>query len=135
MPAAKQNAAVGLAGRGGDLRGVKTGAGAYLAAAAQIAYQHAHRPVGLRLQDETALEFQRRAEQHGEHHGLAEQPGDWLRIIMARENGVDRRPEPHHLAAQLEGGNGERHDGIVGGELRRRAHRNGAVGIGHFILM
>ena len=45
--------------------------------------QHAHRTVGLGLQDETALELQRRAEQHGEHDRLAEQLRDRRGIVVA----------------------------------------------------
>ena len=56
----------------------------------EVDHQHAHRPVGLGLQDEAALELQRGAEQHGQHDGLAEQLGDRRRIVVARRG--SRRP-------------------------------------------
>ena len=95
----------GLAGldRAGHARRVEARAGAHLAGAAEIDHQHADRPVGLGLQDEAALDLQRRAEQHGQRDGLAEQLGDRRRIVVAREDLVDRRPEPHDAAAQVEG--------------------------------
>ena len=68
----------------------------------EIDHQHAHRPVGLGLQDEAAFELQRRAEQHGEHDGLAQQLGDRHRIVVARQDRVDRGAKPDHAAAQVE---------------------------------
>ena len=59
------------------------------------------RSVGRGLEDELALGFERGAEQRGERHRLAEQPRHRFRIIVAREDGIDRRPEldqaPEHL--------------------------------------
>ena len=56
-----------------------------------IDHQHPHRPVGLGLQDEAAFELQRRAEQHGQHDGLAQQLGHRDGIVVPRQDGVDRR--------------------------------------------
>ena len=56
----------------------------------EVDHQHAHRPVGLGLQDEAAFELQRGAEQHGEHDRLAEQLGHRRRIVVTRKN--CRRP-------------------------------------------
>ena len=86
MAVAEQRAGIGLAG--GDRRGdailVEARAGAHLAGRGEIHHQHAHRPVGLGLQDEAAVDLQGRAEHDGEHHRLAQQLGDRLRIGVAR---------------------------------------------------
>ena len=68
----------------------------------EIDHEHAHRPVALRLQDETAFEFERRAKHDREHDRLAEQLGDRQRVIVVAQDGIDRRPEPHDAAAQIE---------------------------------
>ena len=71
---------------------VEARAGAHLAAGRVIDHQHAHRTVGLGLQDEAAVEFQRGAEQGRERDGFAEQLRDRQRIIVARQDFVDRGP-------------------------------------------
>ena len=110
---------------------VEARAGAHLVGRDEIDDQHAHRPVGLGLQDEAALELQRGAEQHAEHDRFAEQLGDRLGIVVAGEDRVDGGPEPHDAAAQIEGGDLERQDRVVGGGLRGCAARDGNIGIGH----
>ena len=134
MAAAEQRAGRGLAGLdgAGHPRRVEARAGAHIAGAAEIHHQHADRTVGLGLQDEAALDLERRAEQHGQRDGLAQQLGHRRRIIVGRENPVDRRTEPHHAAAQIEGRHVERLDGVVGGCFRRCAHRNVSLGLVSF---
>ncbi len=75
MAATEQFAARCLAVRNrlGDAGLVEARAGADAAAGHVIDHQHAHRPVALRLHDEAAVEFQRRAEQGCERDRLAEQ--------------------------------------------------------------
>ena len=104
MAVAEQRAGRGLAGLdgAGHPRRVEARAGAHRAGAAEIDHQHADRAVGLGLQDEAAVDLQRRAEHDGEHDGLAQQLGHRLRIIVAGQNLVHHRPEPHHAAAQVE---------------------------------
>ena len=110
---------------------VEPRAGAHLVGRGEIDHQHADRTVGLGLQDEAAFEFERGAEQHAEHDRLAEQLGDWLGIVVAGQDRVDRRAEPDHAAAQIEGGDLERQDRVVGRDLRWGAARDRDIGIGH----
>ena len=133
MAAAEQRAGIGRARRdgGGDARGVEAGAGAHLAGRGVVDDQHPHRPVALGLQDEAALEFQGRAEQHREHDGLAQELGDGRRITMTRQDGVDGRAEAHDPPAQVERLDLKRQDGVVLGGLRRRTRRDVGSGIGH----
>ena len=56
--------------------GVKARIGAQPVRRLEIHDQERHRAVGLGLQDEAAVEFQRRAEQRRQHDGLAEQLAD-----------------------------------------------------------
>ena len=121
-----------LAGRGravgnraSDARGIEAGAGPHFAGRGEIDHQHAHRPVALGLQDEAAVDFERRAEHDREHDRLAEELGHRRRIIVAAQDGVDRRPEPHDAAAQIERLDRERQDGVVEPGLGGRANRNG----------
>ena len=81
----KQRADVGFAGldRRSHARSVEAGAGAHLVRAAEVHDQHAHRPVGLGLQDEASFELQGGAEQDRKRDRLAEQLGDRRRIIVA----------------------------------------------------
>ena len=120
---AEQGAAVGrvVGDRRRDARLVETRAGAHLAGRGEVHHQHAHRAVALRLQDEAALDLERRAEHDGEHHRLAQELGDRRRIGVLLQDLVHHRPEPHHAAAQIELGHFERHHGVVGGGGRRRA--------------
>ena len=133
MALAEQRAGVGLgrSDRRGDAVLVETGAGADLVGRGEIDDQHAHRAVALGLQDEAAVDLERRAEHHREHHRLAQQLGHRLGVGVAFENLVDERPQPHHAAAQVERGDLERHDGVVGGGRRRRARGNFDVGAAH----
>ena len=96
-----------------DRRGIELGAGPDPAGAAIVGDQHPDRTVGPGLQDEAAFELERGAEQHGEHDGLAEQLGDRGRIGVAAQDVVERRPEPHHPAAQIERRHFERQDHVV----------------------
>ena len=57
--------------------------------------------------------------------------GDRQRIVVAAQDGIDRRPEPHDAAAQIERADLERQDGVVDAGLRRRPNRNGQIGIVH----
>ena len=78
MALAEQRAGVGLAGRNRrrDAILAEARAGAHLAGRGEVHHQQAHRAVGLRLQDKTAVDLQGRAEHDGEHHRLAQQLGD-----------------------------------------------------------
>ena len=91
MAVAEQRARIGRARGhgGGDAGGVETGAGAHLARGGVVDDQHPHRPVALGLQDEAAFEFQRRAQQHGQHDGLAQELGHGDGVVVPREDGVD----------------------------------------------
>ena len=78
---------------------VEAGKRAHVAGRPIVDNEHPHRPVGLRLQDEAALEFQHRAKQHGEDDGLAEQLRYRRGIIVARQYGVDRGAQTDQTAA------------------------------------
>ena len=56
--------------------GVEARIGAQAVGRLKVDDQERHRAVGLGLQDEAAVEFQRRAEQRRQHDGLAEQFAD-----------------------------------------------------------
>jgi len=79
----------------------------------EVDHQERHRPVGLGLQDEAAVEFQRRAEQGRQHDGLAEQLADRRRIGVLGEDVVERRPHAGEAPTQIEGGHFERQHGVV----------------------
>ena len=132
MALAEQLAGVGLAGgnRLGDAAFVEARARAHLAGRGEVHHQHTHGAVSLRLQDEAAIDLERGTEHDREHDRLAHQLGDRLRIIVPLQDLVDHRAEPHHAAAQIELGDLEGGDDVVGGGGRGRAGRNGDVGIG-----
>ena len=75
--------------------------------------QERYRPVGLGLQDEAAVELQRRAEQRRQHDRLAEQLADRRRIIVLVEDVVERGTEPRQPSAQVERSDLERQHGVV----------------------
>ena len=91
---AEQRAASRLACR--DCRGhavlVEARAGAHFVGGDEIHDQHAHRTVALRLQNETAIDLQRRAQHHREHQRFAQELGDRLRIGVPRKDFVDDGP-------------------------------------------
>ena len=121
-----------LAGDGGsDALGIEAGAGPHLAGRGEIDHQHAHRSVALRLQNEAAVELQRRTEHHREHDRLAEQFRNRRRIIVAGQNGIDRSPEPHDAAAQVERFDGKRQDRVVDRFRCGRPDRDADLGIVH----
>ena len=68
----------------------------------EIDDDHRHRAVGLGLQDEAAVEFQRGAEQRCQHDGLAEQLADGRGIIVLGQDLVERRAKPHQATAHVE---------------------------------
>ena len=117
--------------RRGDALLVEAGERAHVAGGAVVDHEHAHRPVGLRLQDEAALELEHRAEQHGEHDGLADELRDRRGVVVLRQDRVDRRAEPHHASAHVKRRDLERQDAVVGRGRRGLAHRDGDMGIGH----
>jgi len=96
---------------------VEARAGAHPARTGEIDHQHAHRTVGLRLEDEAAVELERGAEQHREHDRLAQQLGDRWRIVVARKNLVERAVETHDAAAQVEASDLERQDRVLDREI------------------
>jgi len=106
-------------------------AGAHPAGRGEIDHQHTHRPVALGLQNETALELQGGAQHDGEHDGFAKKLGDRQRVVVAAEDGIDRRSEPYDAAAQIERADLERQDRIIDAGLRRRPNRDGQIGIVH----
>src|SRR6185312_4886193 len=93
--------------------------------------QHPNRTVTLRLKDEPAVDFHRRAQHDRQYDGLSEKFCHRLRIGMARENFVHRWPEPDHPAAQVELCNLEGHDGVISGDRRWRTGRDSDLRIGH----
>ena len=133
MTMAQQRARIGgtRCDGGRDPRGVEAGAGAHLAGRGVVDDQHADRPVALGLQDEAALEFQGRAEQHREHDGFAEKLRDRHRIAMTRQDGVDGRPEAYHPPAQVERFDLKGQDRVVLGGGRRRTRRDVRIDIRH----
>ena len=133
MAFAEQRPGIGLARRNRrrDAIFVEARAGAHLAGRGEVHHQHAHRAVVLGLQYEAAVDLQGRAQHDCEHHGLAQELGNRLRIGMSAENPVHHRPEPHHAAAQVKRSHFKRHHGVVGRRGRRRAGGNGDFGIAH----
>src|SRR6516225_29471 len=103
-------------------------ASAVMAAAPRAA---SHRAVALGLEDEAALEFERRAEQHRKHDRLAQKLRHWRRITVARKNRIDRRAEAHDTPPQIERLDLEGQDRVICGGRRRRACWNFGAGIGH----
>ena len=87
----------------------------------EIDDQERHRAVGLGLQDEAALEFQRRAEQRRQHDRLAEQLADGGGIIVLGQDLVERGAEPRQPAAQVERVDLERQHRVIDGNRRWRA--------------
>jgi hypothetical protein len=84
--------------------GVIASIGAQRAGRREIGDEHVDRTVGARLQDELALELQRRAEQHGDKAGLGQKAGHRLGIVVPAENAVEQRSELDDAAARVERG-------------------------------
>ena len=103
--------------------GVEARIGAQAVRRLEIHDQKRHRTVGLGLQDEAAVEFQRRAEQRRQHDGFAEQLADRRRVIVLGQDVVERGAEPGQPAAQIERIDLERQHRIVDRNRRRRADR------------
>ena len=95
--------------------GVETRIGAQRAGRREVGDQHVDRTVGARLQDELALELQRRAEQHRDHAGLGEQARHRLRIVVPAEYAVEQRSELDDAAARVERADLEGDDMVVAG--------------------
>ena len=104
--------------------GIEARIGAQAVRRLKIHDQKRHRAVGLGLQNEAALEFQRRAEQGREHDRLAEQLADRCRIIVPGQDVIERGAEPGQAAAQIEGSDLERQHRVVDRNRRRRADRS-----------
>ena len=104
---------------------VEPGQGAKVGGRVEIDEQHRDRPVALRLQLEAAFQLQRRAEQRSERHRLGDKPRHRLGIVMALEQIVDRRAEPHQPATGAERFDRERQNDIVDDGGRGGALRNG----------
>ena len=103
--------------------GIEARIGAQAIRRLEVDDQERHRAVGLGLQNEAAVEFQRRAEQRRQHDRLAEQLADRRRIIVLGQDIVERGAEPGQPAAQIERGDLERQHRIVDRNRRRRADR------------
>jgi hypothetical protein len=106
-----------------ELRRVVTGIGTQPVGRLEIDDQQRHRAFGPGLQDEAPLELDRRAEQRGQHDGLAEQLADCRRIIVLVQDLVERGAEPGQPAAQIQRADLEGQHGIVDRNRRRRANR------------
>ena len=104
MPVAQQRSRIGRSRRDriGDPRCVEACAGPHPSGRGVVDHQHPHRTVALRLQDEAALEFQGGAQEDREHYRLAHQLCHGDRIAVARQDGIDGRPEAGEPAAQIE---------------------------------
>ena len=126
-----------LAGRHGGRHAllVEARTAAHASRRAEIDHQHPHRPVGLRLQDEAALELEHRAEHHGEHDGFPQEPRHRGGIGVAAQDGVDKRPKLHHAATHVEFLHRERQDGVVDGGRGRLANGNAGIGFRHWRYM
>ncbi len=96
---------------------VETGIGANLVGRGKIGNDEIDGTVALRLNDQLAVELQRRAEQHGQHHGLGDEPGDRKRIVVALEDRIEHRAELNRAAAHIEAFHLEGHDMIVTGKI------------------
>ena len=107
-------------------RGVEARIGAQAIRRLEIHDQKRHRAVSPGLQDEAAIEFQRRAEQRRQHDRFAEQLADGGGIIVLGQDFVERGAEPGQPAAQIEGADLERQRRIVDRNGRRRADRGSA---------
>ena len=103
-PLAEQLARLGLAAfdRRHHRVGVEAGITAQAIGRVKVDDDEVHRPVGLGLEDEAALELQRRADEGRQHHGFAEQARHRGRIIVAGEDRIERRPEADHATPAVE---------------------------------
>ena len=72
------------------------------------------RPVALGLQRKDAVIFELPGEHDGQGDRLAEHRRHRLRIVVLRQDAVDRRPQPHQAAAQCKRIDAKRLDQIVG---------------------
>ena len=112
---AQQVGNAALAGPDGGLDGlgVELGAGAQPVRGVEIDDDHRHRTVGLGLEDEPALEFQRGPDQRRQHHGLAQEARHRLWIVVTPEDRVDGRAKPHHASTAIERLEREGHDNVI----------------------
>ena len=93
----------------GDAVGVVAAIAAQAAIAVVVGDHIGHRTVALSLDDQTPLELQVGADQRRQSAGLAEQIGDGLGIVVAREDFIDRaaqagQPTAHGRAFEGDGG-------------------------------
>ncbi len=116
LPEQRSGRGFARAGQRFEAVGVEAGIGAQRARRREIGDQHVDRPVGAGLQDELALELQRRAEQHRDHAGLGQKARDRLGIVVPAENRVEQRPELDDAAAHVERADLEGHDMVVAGK-------------------
>ena len=123
MPLAEQRAGILPVLQPG---GVEAGIGAQPVGRLKIHHHERDRAIGLGLQDEAAVELQRRPEQGREHDRLAQQLADGGRIIVPGQDVVERRPEPREAAAQIEFGDLERQHRVI--DRDRGRGTNGAGG-------
>ena len=140
---------IGAGGRGGFQQGgQRVGLGARIAAqragVGAVGEQHRDRAVAFGLQAERAAEFQRAGQRGGERQGLAGEPRDDGVVVVAGQQRVGQRAEPHQPAAhravrQVERRDAARHHDIghrrtggveEGGRLRHCAQDRHARGAG-----
>ena len=109
-------------------RGVEARIGAQPVGRLEVDDQERHRAVGPGLQDEAAVEFQRRAEQRRQHDGLAEQLADrrrdnraWCR--MSSSAGPSRVRRPRRSSASTSNGSTASSTGTADGARTGRLGR------------
>ena len=117
MPLAEQLAGLGFAQLDRLLHriGIEAGIAAEAVRRVEVDDDQVHGTVGLRLQDEAALELQRRADQGRQHDCLTEQAGHRRRVVVARQDGIERIRQPDDAAPAVELFESERNDHVVAG--------------------
>ena len=116
LPSSCSGAIVAGSHRFGKPLGIEARIGAQRPRRREIGDQHVDRPIGTRLQDELAVELQRRSKQDRQHADLGQQPRYRLGIVVALQDLIEHRPELNGAAAHVERADLERHDVIVAGK-------------------
>ena len=98
-----------------------------------VGEQHGNRPIALRLQAEGAAEFQRGGKPSRQRQRLADKPGHHRVVVMAGQQCVGERPQPHEPAANRALGQEERQDAARDNDIgnRRAAGIKEGWSVGH----
>ncbi|MNE48561.1 hypothetical protein D3C80_1430320 [compost metagenome] len=96
---------------------VVTSIGAKRIRRGEISHEKIDGSVALGLNCELAIKFQRSTEQCRQHQCFCKQPCNRRRIIMATQNGVEKRPKLHRTATNIQALDLEGNNPVISGKV------------------